>query len=99
MTYSTEAQQELFELSHSLLARAKRDIVQLDKETASELVAQLHKTIRYHEWRYYVLNEPVLSDFEFDSLFGLLKKNRNYLFGFAHGGFADGTRIERFGRG
>lgn len=77
MNYSTEAQQELFELSHSLLARAKQDLGQLDKETASELVAQLHQTIRYHEWRYYVLNEPVLSDFEFDSLFGLLKKIEN----------------------
>jgi len=29
--------------------------------------------IRYHEWRYYVQNDPIISDFEYDVLFQKLK--------------------------
>lgn len=31
-------------------------------------IRQLRKEINYHNWRYYVLNEPVISDYEYDQL-------------------------------
>ncbi len=34
-----------------------------------EQMDDLHKIIRYHEWKYYVEHNPVISDFEFDQLF------------------------------
>ena len=33
----------------------------------------LRNLIRYHEWKYYVQSEPVISDSEYDRLFSLLK--------------------------
>ncbi|MBN1694653.1 NAD-dependent DNA ligase LigA [candidate division WOR-3 bacterium] len=36
-------------------------------------VEQLRKDIRYHNYKYYVLNQPEISDFEFDSLLSKLK--------------------------
>jgi DNA ligase (NAD+) len=36
-------------------------------------VEQLRKKINYHNYRYYVLNQPEISDFEFDSLLNRLK--------------------------
>jgi DNA ligase (NAD+) len=36
-------------------------------------IEQLKKKIRYHNYRYYVLNQPEISDFEFDSLLNKLK--------------------------
>ena len=35
---------------------------------------ELADLIRYHEWRYYILHQPLLSDYEFDRLFALLKQ-------------------------
>jgi len=34
-----------------------------------KLVGQLKEVLRFHEYRYYVLNEPLLADFEYDQLF------------------------------
>lgn len=34
-----------------------------------KLVGQLKEILRFHEYRYYVLNEPLLADFEYDQLF------------------------------
>jgi DNA ligase (NAD+) len=36
--------------------------------TAEREIEKLRQKIRYHEHRYYVLNDPVISDFEFDKL-------------------------------
>lgn len=35
---------------------------------------KLRKEINYHNYRYYVLNEPVISDYEYDKLFRRLKE-------------------------
>ena len=35
---------------------------------------RLIEVLTYHEWRYAVLNDPVISDFEYDQLFDSLKK-------------------------
>lgn len=39
--------------------------------SSAEEIAEL---IKYHEWRYYVQNDPIISDFEFDTLYKLLQK-------------------------
>lgn len=40
----------------------------------SEFAASLRKTIHFHEWRYYVLNDPIISDYEYDMLFKKLQQ-------------------------
>lgn len=35
---------------------------------------ELVEAIRFHEWRYYTLNEPILSDTEYDFLFKKLEE-------------------------
>lgn len=38
-----------------------------------EQIAELSELLRYHEWRYYVQDDPVLSDFEYDTLYKKLE--------------------------
>ena len=40
---------------------------------AAERIAELRRLIRYHEERYYVLNDPEIADAEFDALMGELE--------------------------
>ncbi|NJC28401.1 NAD-dependent DNA ligase LigA [Neolewinella antarctica] len=40
---------------------------------AAEQASELGALLRYHEWRYYVQDDPVLSDKEYDELFKLLE--------------------------
>jgi len=40
----------------------------LDKQTAGERIEKLRAEIRYHERKYYVENNPEISDYEFDQL-------------------------------
>ncbi len=65
MTYTKENQRQLFDLSKKLLDE-KGDLAE---GAAKKQLADLRKVIIYHEWRYYVLNQPVVSDFEYDTLF------------------------------
>jgi DNA ligase (NAD+) len=64
---------------------SKEQIVQFQKLTeqlskanhtdkAFEIVEQLRDTLRFHEYRYYVLNDPLISDTEYDQLFSLLQR-------------------------
>ncbi|MGC9529111.1 MAG: NAD-dependent DNA ligase LigA [Candidatus Bipolaricaulaceae bacterium] len=48
------------------------DAVQ-DVEAAREAADRLRRAIRYHNWRYYVLDDPVISDAEYDELVGVLR--------------------------
>lgn len=70
--YSAEEQQKLIALTTELLKRTSVAIS--DKEKDASFLHQLRQVIRYHEWRYYVLSEPVIADFEYDQLFSFLKK-------------------------
>lgn len=36
---------------------------------------QLRKILQFHEYRYYVLNEPLISDYEYDQLYKLLQRS------------------------
>ncbi len=46
----------------------------LSKEEAKERIEKLKKEIRFHEYKYYVENAPVISDFEFDKLLKELER-------------------------
>lgn len=66
MTYSQEKQQALFALSQKYL---RRDIT-------ADLPTQyidLQQLVIFHEHRYYALNDPLISDFEYDSLYKMLE--------------------------
>ena len=65
--YSKKEIEELNQLSEQLL---KSENNFSDEEKA----AALRKVINYHDWRYYVLSEPVVTDFDYDSLFRKLKE-------------------------
>jgi len=40
-------------------------------------IAQLREALRFHEYRYYILNDPLISDTEYDGLFKKLEKLEN----------------------
>ncbi len=67
MRYTTKQQQAFFEQSKKYLAH--HDIDQL---TSGEL-SSLEDLVRFHEYRYYVLNDPLISDFEYDRLYKMLE--------------------------
>ncbi|HEV09413.1 MAG TPA: DNA ligase (NAD(+)) LigA, partial [Sulfurihydrogenibium azorense] len=68
--YSEETQKKLIEKTKELL---KLDIKTIDRSKAEKIVEDLREVIRFHDWRYYVLAQPVISDYEYDKLFKLLK--------------------------
>jgi NAD-dependent DNA ligase (contains BRCT domain type II) len=68
--YTDERQKELIKLTYEFL---KLDAKKLTKEEAKKIVEDLREVIRFHDWRYYVLAQPVISDYEYDKLFKLLK--------------------------
>ena len=37
-------------------------------------IEELRNVLRFHEYRYYVQNDPLISDFEYDTLYKLLEK-------------------------
>lgn len=43
-------------------------------ETDTTNIESLRTVLRFHEYRYYVLAEPLITDFEYDQLFKLLQK-------------------------
>ncbi|MEF8829156.1 MAG: NAD-dependent DNA ligase LigA, partial [Haloarcula sp.] len=45
----------------------------IDAETASEQADQLREAIRYHDYRYYVEDDPVIGDRAYDALFDRLQ--------------------------
>src|SRR3954471_320108 len=64
--YSKEAQKQLNQLTEGfrLILNGNSDI-KIDEGS----IEQLRDIIRYHDWRYYVLNEPLITDFDYDMLF------------------------------
>ena len=40
----------------------------MDEKKAKAQIAELTKTIAYHDYRYYVLDDPIISDAEYDAL-------------------------------
>jgi len=57
-----------------LQKRTKELIATNHTEKAFEIVEQLRKVLQFHEYKYYVLNDALISDTEYDQLFKLLEK-------------------------
>ena len=66
--YSKTEQRHLFDLSKQYLEADHPAGANVEQQ-----LADLRRVIIYHEWRYYILNDPVLSDFEYDQLFKKLE--------------------------
>ena len=66
--YSKETSRELQKLTNELIKKQSADSV-----TKKE-AAQLRDVLRFHEYRYYILNDPLLADYEYDQLFKALEK-------------------------
>jgi DNA ligase (NAD+) len=46
----------------------------IDKQKIAEYIEELRRKIRYHDYLYYVLNQPEISDYEYDKLYRELKE-------------------------
>jgi len=64
--YSEAGSKELSKITSSLLS-------QLPKIKEKDLL-NLRNVLRFHEYRYYVVNEPLISDFEYDQLYKALEQ-------------------------
>lgn len=64
----TEDIKRIQELSKSLLEHVQ------DEPFLLRHISQLRECIRFHENRYYVMNDPLIADVEFDQLYKLLEK-------------------------
>lgn len=65
--YNKETEIKLARLGKSLLSQAPDADI-------TETITALREVIRHSDWRYYIQDDPVLSDQEYDQLFSLLKK-------------------------
>jgi DNA ligase (NAD+) len=45
-----------------------------EKNIPKNKIENLRNVLRFHEYRYYILNDPLISDFEYDQLFKALEK-------------------------
>lgn len=61
--YTKQEQIQLNDITRSLISN----------NSLIENLEQLKKVISYHEWRYSVLNDPTISDFEYDQLYKKLE--------------------------
>ena len=66
--YSSDQTHRLQKLTTTLLSQAREKT--LDKAR----VKDLREVLRFHEYRYAILNEPLVSDFEYDTLYKALEK-------------------------
>ncbi|HJW31681.1 MAG TPA: NAD-dependent DNA ligase LigA, partial [Saprospiraceae bacterium] len=67
MRYTTKQQQTFFEETKKYLA-----VKEASKLKESDL-PHLEDLVRFHEYRYYVLNDPLVSDYEYDLLYKMLE--------------------------
>lgn len=57
------------------LQKLTKDLVEDNHtEKAFEIAENLRKVIQFHDYRYYVLNDPLITDTEYDQLYKLLEK-------------------------
>ena len=66
--YSQEITRQLQKLTATLLKKQAEGII--NKKELGDLKAVL----RFHEYRYYILNDPLIADYEYDQLFKTLQK-------------------------
>lgn len=66
--YTASEQRNFFDLTKKYLDGEVKDL------SISQKLDELRRLIFYHEWRYYILNDPVVSDYEYDQLYKQLEK-------------------------
>lgn len=66
--YSPDQQRHLYDLSKKLLSA-----VPISDGAHAERIDELQQVLRFHEWKYYVQNDPLVSDFEYDQLYKQLE--------------------------
>jgi DNA ligase (NAD+) len=66
--YSQQQTLKLQNLTASLLEQTKKNEIEIAG------LNSLRDVLRFHEYRYYILNDPLISDFEYDILYKQLKK-------------------------
>lgn len=66
--YTQDATKELQKQSLALLKSSAKHAIEPDK------AGQLRDVLRFHEYRYYVLNDPLIADGEYDQLFKELER-------------------------
>ncbi len=65
--FDHRTQRQWYELSKALMQKKPEDC---DRDCYDQLI----EVLKYHEWRYYVKQDPLISDYEYDQLFALLKE-------------------------
>lgn len=68
--YSPSAERRLADEARQLLQTPE----QVEARHPDKFLQRLRDVINYSDWRYYVQSDPVLSDFEYDTLFRRLKE-------------------------
>ncbi|MBL0881889.1 MAG: hypothetical protein IBJ16_00835, partial [Chitinophagaceae bacterium] len=63
--YSTRVTQQLQTTTNNWLAKTNQDTLIYTAEECQEL----RKLLQFHEYRYYVLNEPLIADYEYYQLY------------------------------
>ncbi len=66
--YSNETTRALQKLTTEFIKKQKAGSI-----TKKE-IEKLRESLHFHEYRYYILNDPLISDFEYDQLFKTLEK-------------------------
>ena len=66
--YSVAQTQSLQKLTTQLMAEAKKHPIKPSS------IEDLRKLLRFHEYRYYIMDEPLLADYEYDQLYKALEK-------------------------
>ena len=69
--YSKDTTKELQKLTNELIKKKSSGSIK-DKDAGL-----LKDVLRFHEYRYYILNDPLISDFEYDQLYKELEKIEN----------------------
>jgi DNA ligase (NAD+) len=66
--YSSDQTHRLQQLTATVLSQAN------EKALGKARLEDLREILRFHEYRYAILNEPLISDFEYDTLYKALEK-------------------------
>ena len=66
--YSKDTTRELQKLTNELVKK------HLSGSITKKDIEQLKAILRFHEYRYYILNDPLIVDYEYDQLFKTLEK-------------------------
>lgn len=67
--YSTDNTARMIALTQNWVKQLNNTI-----DNPAVVIDELKQVLRFHEYRYYVQNEPVITDFEYDQLFKFLEK-------------------------